>query len=53
MGAAHKKAGATDIITDKKNRLVTTPCYMLATKISEIAKGADKLVKEVLNLINE
>ncbi|MBW1615152.1 MAG: isoprenoid biosynthesis glyoxalase ElbB [Deltaproteobacteria bacterium] len=52
MGAAHKKAGATDIITDKKNRLVTTPCYMLATKISEIAEGADNLVKEVLNLIN-
>ena len=53
MGAIHKKSGATDIVIDKTNKLVTTPCYMLATKISQTAEGAEKLVKEILNLINE
>ncbi|MBW1650214.1 MAG: isoprenoid biosynthesis glyoxalase ElbB [Deltaproteobacteria bacterium] len=52
MGAVHKKSSATDIIIDKTNKLITTPCYMLATRISQIAEGAEKLVKEILNLTN-
>ena len=48
MGAKHKNAGFSDIVTDEKYRLVTTPCYMLDSKVTYIAKGAENLVKAVL-----
>ncbi len=50
MGARHKNANVTEIVVDAKNKLVTTPCYMLATRISEVAEGAEKVVKKVLEL---
>lgn len=48
MGAKHKNAGFSDIVVDEKYKLVTTPCYMLDSKVSYIAAGADNLVKAVL-----
>ena len=48
MGAKHKNAGFSDIVIDEKYKLVTTPCYMLDSKVSYIAAGADNLVKAVL-----
>ncbi len=51
MGGIHKKTGHAEIVVDEKNRLVTTPCYMLDATISQIAQGADNLVKEILNVI--
>ncbi len=49
-GAKHANASATDIVVDKKNKIVTTPCYMLATRISEVAEGADKAVRALLEM---
>ncbi len=51
LGARHVKAGATDVVVDRENRLVTTPCYMLAGRISEVADGAEKAVRALLDLI--
>ncbi|MFQ5432544.1 MAG: isoprenoid biosynthesis glyoxalase ElbB [Nitrospinota bacterium] len=48
MGAKHKNAGFSDIVIDEKYRLVTTPCYMLDSKVTYIAEGAENLVKAVL-----
>jgi enhancing lycopene biosynthesis protein 2 len=49
MGATHELAGATDVVVDTEKNVHTTPCYMLASKISEVYDGIEKLVKSVLN----
>jgi len=50
MGAKHVAAEATGVVVDRRNRLVTTPCYMLATRISQVAEGAEKAVKALLEM---
>lgn len=51
MGAVHAAHDVDEIAIDKKNRIVTTPCYMEAQRISEIYVGADKLVEAVLAMV--
>ena len=48
MGARHQDAATTDIVVDETNKIVTTPCYMLAGRIREVAEGAEKTVRAVL-----
>jgi enhancing lycopene biosynthesis protein 2 len=50
LGARHVAAEATGVVVDRKNRIVTSPCYMLATRISQVADGAEKAVKALLEL---
>jgi len=50
LGGTHQNTDSTGIAIDRKNKIVTTPCYMLSTRISEIAEGADKLVKAMIEL---
>ncbi|MDD2733425.1 MAG: isoprenoid biosynthesis glyoxalase ElbB [Desulfuromonadaceae bacterium] len=50
-GAIHQACPVTEFVIDRKNKLVTSPAYMLAERISEVADGIDKCVKEVINLI--
>ena len=49
-GARHQSCPVTEFVVDQKNKLVTTPAYMLATRISEVAEGIGKCVKEVVAL---
>jgi len=51
MGAKHKNAAVHQIVVDSKNRIVTTPCYMLAQSIHEVGEGAEKLVAKILEMI--
>jgi enhancing lycopene biosynthesis protein 2 len=51
MGARHKKALVNEIIIDDKNRIVTTPCYMLAQSIKEVGAGVEKLVAQIMRMI--
>ncbi|MFH1858584.1 MAG: isoprenoid biosynthesis glyoxalase ElbB [Candidatus Omnitrophota bacterium] len=53
MGADHKNCTAREIIVDRENNIVTTPAYMLASRISEAAEGIEKLVKAVVELAAE
>lgn len=53
MGATHEECTVTEIVEDKARRLVTTPAYMLAQSISEVATGINKLVDRVLELTHE
>jgi enhancing lycopene biosynthesis protein 2 len=48
MGASHEDRPSTAISIDETNRLVTTPCYMTAQSITEVAAGAEKLVEQLL-----
>jgi len=50
MGARHVKTPVSDIVVDRRNKIVTTACYMLATRISQVADGAEKVVRAVLEL---
>ncbi len=50
MGGKHVACQVRDCVVDRERRIVTTPAYMLAGRISEAADGIDKLVKEVLGL---
>ncbi|MDN3523991.1 isoprenoid biosynthesis glyoxalase ElbB [Halomonas sabkhae] len=47
MGGLHRSCGVEDIVVDFENRVVTTPAYMLATRIGEAATGIFKLVDRI------
>jgi len=51
MGAQHVDCPVDDIVVDEKNRLVSTPAYMLAQDIAEAATGIEKAVKQLLAMI--
>lgn len=51
MGATHEDQDATGVCVDEENKVVTTPCYMLAKTIKEIARGTRNLIDEMLELI--
>jgi len=48
MGAEHVGCPVEETVVDAEKRMVTTPAYMLADRISEAAVGIERLVKEVL-----
>jgi enhancing lycopene biosynthesis protein 2 len=48
--AHHQDTTKDDICEDKENLIVTTPAYMLATSIKDVAIGADKMVKSMIEL---
>jgi enhancing lycopene biosynthesis protein 2 len=50
MGAVHRPAGSGEIVVDLANRIVSTPCYMTAAGIKEVAAGAEKAVLKVIEL---
>lgn len=51
MGADHVNCPVREFIVDREHRLVTTPAYMLAGRISEAAEGIEKTVKTLLEMI--
>lgn len=53
LGAVHKETSATGVCVDKEHRICTTPAYMLATNISEIFAGAEKMISEMIIILNE
>lgn len=50
-GSKHQECPVTEFVIDQKNKLVSTPAYMLANRISDVYEGIDKCVKEVIKLI--
>ena len=50
-GAIHQECPVSDFVVDRKNKIVSTPAYMLATRISEVQAGIEKCVTEVIKLI--
>lgn len=51
MGGFHQACAVDEVCIDDKMKLVTTPAYMLATSIGEAAKGINRCVREVLNMV--
>ncbi|WP_088329273.1 isoprenoid biosynthesis glyoxalase ElbB [Lacimicrobium sp. SS2-24] len=50
MGAVHRACDVSDIVVDAKNKVVSTPAYMLAQNIGEAESGINKLVDSVLDM---
>ncbi|HKY62514.1 MAG TPA: isoprenoid biosynthesis glyoxalase ElbB [bacterium] len=50
MGAKHRNCEVREFHVDEKNKIVSTPAYMLATRVSEAAEGIEKLVKKVIEM---
>lgn len=51
MGATHGDTGHGEVLVDAKNKLFTTPCYMLDANIAQIGDGAENIVRAVLKNI--
>ncbi len=50
MGANHETTNAREIVIDRKNKVVTNPCYMLDSSIVDIAEGAINTVNALLEM---
>lgn len=50
-GGIHKESTVDNIVVDEKNKIVTTPAYMLANTIIEAKSGIDKLIKKIKEMI--
>lgn len=50
MGAKHQQTGHGEIAVDEENRIVSTPCYMLDSRVDQIAAGAENLVRAILQM---
>lgn len=52
MNGKHTNTSHGEIVIDKKNKVVSTPCYMLDASIDQIAVGTEKLVGALLDLMD-
>ena len=46
------KTDARSIVIDHDNKVVTTPCYMLHARISEISEGIEKLIQQLIKMVD-
>ncbi|MBL6988342.1 MAG: isoprenoid biosynthesis glyoxalase ElbB [Bacteriovoracaceae bacterium] len=51
LGANHQNTNNGEIVVDKDNKVVTSPCYMLEASIKDVALGAYNTVKELIALM--
>ena len=51
LGAKHVMTNHGEIVIDKVNKIITTPCYMLDATIDQIGDGTEKIVKAILDMI--
>ena len=50
-GTKTTNSDARSIVVDRENKIVTTPCYMLDARISEIGEGIEKLIGQLIQLV--
>ena len=51
MGGRHTQTQQGEIAIDQANKIVTTPCYMLDSRVDQIGEGAYNLIKAMLSLM--
>jgi enhancing lycopene biosynthesis protein 2 len=49
-GAKHRDCPVESFVVDERNRIVSTPAYMLGPSIRHVAEGIDRCVRAVLDL---
>ncbi len=50
MGAQHVQCPVNEFVVDEENKIISTPAYMLAGRISEAAEGIEKTVQALLKM---
>ena len=50
MGGRHVRCTVDEIHVDEKNRIVTTPAYMIGPGIADVAAGIEKLVSQIMTM---
>lgn len=50
LGASHQDCPVDDFVCDEKNKLVTSPAYMLGPNIRHVAAGIEKTVEKLLSM---
>lgn len=53
LGAEHVECPVKEIIVDTHHRIITSPAYMLAGSVSEVAKGVKKTMQALVGMLNE
>jgi enhancing lycopene biosynthesis protein 2 len=51
MGARHTPTLYGETAVDQQNKIVTTPCYMLNSRVDQIGEGADNLIRTMLEMM--
>ena len=51
MGGQHKACSVDMIHLDSKNKIVSTPAYMLGPGIKDVALGIEKLVNRIVEMV--
>ncbi|MBW6510560.1 MAG: isoprenoid biosynthesis glyoxalase ElbB [Desulfuromonadaceae bacterium] len=51
MGGRHVNCPVREFVIDREHKIVSTPAYMLAGRISEAADGIEKTVRALINLL--
>ncbi len=51
MGVEHCVCTVDNIVVDEKNKIVSTPAYMLGPGIKDVAQGIEKVVEKILSMI--
>ncbi len=50
-GTKTVETSAREMVEDRAHKIVTTPCYMLDARISEISEGIDKLIQALVRMV--
>lgn len=50
MGGKHVSSRQGEIVVDEANKVVTTPCYMLDSRVDQIGEGAEKVILAMLKM---
>ena len=51
MGSSHVNCLVKEFTVDSENKIVSTPAYMIGTRITDVAEGIEKMVNSVIELI--
>ncbi|MDL2262708.1 isoprenoid biosynthesis glyoxalase ElbB [Bacteroidales bacterium OttesenSCG-928-I21] len=51
VGGKHVDANYDEIVVDNENRVITTPCYMLANNVYQISVGIEKAVEAMKKMM--
>ena len=51
LGSKTINADTRSIVIDHDNKIVTTPCYMLDARISEVSEGIEKLIQQLIKMV--
>lgn len=52
MGAIHQETTGAEIVVDRENKIVSSPCYMLDASISVVAQGAENAINALFEMMN-